>query len=304
MPGERTLQQGVERFRVAHAPGTHAGGDDPFDEVEAALEAPSLPDGQPPRKPQRFGHAAGELEVPPAGTAPAVEVEGAQRAFVLDPLQDGPGHPAMFAQHVAPPGMDLVLPASPREAGVEGERHPARLVAPVLEQRRTGCEQRLPERGVESTKPRGEHDAVGAGPAHRHGVELQVAEVLDDPVAAFPGPRRSRARLLGEIETARRQQAGPGESEPPRLGDGEGLGGWGHARGERLTARPSSCATRRESSAWLRAAVPGRLFHGHDGASIASFDQDLIRGPHRGTPETGRNRKYPQKQFVVLSGKI
>ena len=109
--------------------------------------------------------------------------------------------------------MDLVLPAPPREAGVEGERQPARLVTPVLEQRRARCEQRLSERGVEPAKPRGEHDAVGAGPAHRHGVELQVAEVLDDPVAALPGPRRARTRLLGETEPARRQQAGPGEGE-------------------------------------------------------------------------------------------
>ena len=40
---------------------------------------------------------------------------------------------AVLAQHVAAPGVHPVLLPPPREAGVEGERQPARFMAPVLE---------------------------------------------------------------------------------------------------------------------------------------------------------------------------
>ena len=224
MAGEGAQQQGVEGRRGARAPGPDLGGDNAFDKVEAALKAAPLPDRQAPGEPQRLRHPAGELEVPPAGAAPAFEVERAQRAFALDAFQDGPGHPAVLAQHVAPPALDPVLPPPPREAGIEGERQPARFVAPVLEQRRPGREQRLPERGVEAVKPGGEHDAVGTGPAHRDGIELQIAEVLDDPVAAFQHLGAAHPGALGETDATRREQAGPGESEAPRLRDADGHG--------------------------------------------------------------------------------
>ena len=229
--GEGAQQEGVEGRPGAHAPGTDLGGNDPFDEIETALKAAALANGQSSCEPQRLGHAASELEVPPAGAAPAFQVEGAQRPFALDAFQDRSRHLRMLAQHIAPPRMHLVLPAPPFEAGVEGERQPARLVAPVLEQRRPRGEQRLSERGVETVQPGGEHDAVGAGPAHGDGVELQVAEVLDDAVAAFSRHTAAHSGAFGETEAARREQAGTRESEPPRLRDADGLARWGHVPG-------------------------------------------------------------------------
>ena len=70
-PASARRQQGVEGRRGAHAPGPDLGGDDPLDEVEAALKAAPLANHQSPGEPQRFGHPAAELEVPPAGAAPA-----------------------------------------------------------------------------------------------------------------------------------------------------------------------------------------------------------------------------------------
>ena len=97
-------------------------------------------------------------------------------------------------------------------------------MAPVFEERRPGCEQRLSKHGVETVQPGSEHDAVSAGPAHRDGVELKVAEVLDDSVTAFPRLAVARTRAIGEAEAARRKQAGAGKSEPPCLRDADGLG--------------------------------------------------------------------------------
>ena len=73
----------------------------------------------------------------------------------------------------------------------------------------------------------------GACSAHRDGVDLQVAEVLDDPVAAFPRLCAPNTRPLGETEAARREQPGAGKGQPPRLRDTDGLGVWGHARWRR-----------------------------------------------------------------------
>ena len=230
MAGEGAQQQGVEGCRGAHAPGTKLGRNNPLDEVEAALKAAPLADCETPREPQRFGHAAGELEVPPASAALAFEIEGTQSPLTLDSFQDGARHFAMLAQDIAPPGVHLVLPPPPREAWIEGERQPARFVAPVLEQRRFGCKQRLSESGVEAVKPGGEHDAVGASSAHRDGVELQVAEVLDDPVATLSGLGAARTGAIGETKAERREQTGTGKGEPPRLRDADGLGLRGHAR--------------------------------------------------------------------------
>ena len=96
---------------------------------------------------------------------------------------------------------------------------------------------RLRESGVEAGKPRGEHDAVGACSAHRDGVDLQVAEVLDDPVAAFPRLCAPNTRPLGETEVARREQPGAGKGQPPRLRDTDGLGVWGSCAAASSAAR-------------------------------------------------------------------
>ena len=75
-------------------------------------------------------------------------------------------------------------------------RDPARLVAPVLEQRLARLQQLLGERRVEALEPRQQHDGVAAGAGDRHGVELQVAEALDDRLrrrpARFPRPDARR----------------------------------------------------------------------------------------------------------------
>ena len=235
MTGQSAQQQGVEGRLGAHAPGPNLDRNDSLDEIEAALKAASLPDRQAPREPERLGHAASELEVPPAGPAVAFEVEGAQRPFALDAFHDGSRHRAMLAQHVAPPGVHLVLLPPPLEAGIEGQGQPARFMAPVLEERRPGCEQRLSKRSVKTVQPGSEHDAVSAGPAHRDGVELKVAEVLDDSVAAFPPLATACARAIGQTEAAWRKQAGAGKSEPPCLRDADGLGS---ANGAGLAGAP------------------------------------------------------------------
>ena len=230
MTGESAQQQGVERFLDARAPGPDVGGDDPLDQVVRALEPSPLADREPSGRPQCLGHTPGELEVPPAGAAPALQVERTQRAFVLDAFQDGIRDSRVLVKHIAPPGMGPVALAPPPEAGVKRERHPARFVAPVLEQRRSRNEQRLAECGVEPAKPGSEHDGVGAGSAHRHGVELQVAEVLDNPMAAFPRLRRPGAGLVGEAVATRDEQTGRGEGKPPHPGDVERFAVWRHAR--------------------------------------------------------------------------
>ena len=88
---------------------------------------------------------------------------------------------------------------------------------------------------------------MGACSAHRDGVDLQVAEVLDDPVAAFPRLCAPNTCPLGETEVARREQPGAGKGQPPRLRDTDGLGVWGHARRRRA---PSSRLTRGRTGSW------------------------------------------------------
>ena len=99
----------------------------------------------------------------------------------------------MLGEQVAPPRVATEREAPEREHRIEVDRKPARLVAPVLEQRLAGLEQRFAERRIHAFQPRQQDQRMTAGAGDRHRVELEVAEAVDDRERRLPGaPTRPR----------------------------------------------------------------------------------------------------------------
>jgi len=88
----------------------------------------------------------------------------------------------MLADQVAPPRVVLELLTAEGEERVELDRDPACLVAPILKDRLSRLEELLGELRVKAVETRVENDGVAAGAGNGNGVELEVAEALDDSV--------------------------------------------------------------------------------------------------------------------------
>jgi hypothetical protein len=131
------------------------------------------------------------------------------------------------ADEVAPPRVVTEFLAPELEQRVELERHPARLVAPVLEDRLSGLQQLLAEGRIEAVEPGQQDDRMAAGAGHRHGVELQVAVALDDPVGRRPRSSAISGGTARQAGPLRLEQPAAGERQPPRRQDRYGLHG-GH----------------------------------------------------------------------------
>ncbi len=221
---ERAQQENLEGVGARHLAAQDLGGDDALGKVVGPLEGAPLADRELAARPQRVGEPFGELEVPPPGAALALEVDRAQRSFGADALDDRGRVAAMLGEQVAPPRMATERQAPEREHRIELDRKPARFVAPVLEQRLAGLEQRLAERRIHAFEPRQQHQRVTAGAGDRDRVELEIAEAIDDL-------ERGLARATAGPRGASRQRAGVG-AQQARLGERRAGG-----RGERRASR-------------------------------------------------------------------
>jgi hypothetical protein len=132
----------------------------------------------------------------------------------------------VLADDITPPGVAAKLAAAKLERRVETERDPARLVTPVLEEGRSGAEEFLTEGWIEALQPGKEHARVAPRAGDRHGIELQIAEALDDSVGSVPGPLPMPLRAAWEPGPLGLQEAGAGQRQSAALADGQSLH-WG-----------------------------------------------------------------------------
>ena len=222
---EGAQQQHLQALGLGQGPRPHACGNHPLDEVVRALEVAPFEDGQRPAGPQRRGHLLHGLQVPPPSPARALHVHRAQGALPGDALEQAFGHLRMRPQQIAPPGMDAELLPPELERGIEVEGQPAGLVAPVLEHGLAGLEQRLAQGGVHPLQAGHQHQGVAAGPGHRDGVQLQVAEPVEDLQGGGPCPLAAARGAGGQVGPFGLEKAGSGQGQAARGAGGDGFRG-------------------------------------------------------------------------------
>ena len=81
----------------------------------------------------------------------------------------------------------------------------------------------LAEDRIEAIQPREEDDGVAARPGDRDGVELQVAEALDDGGGRGSGTSLATGRALRKPRPLRLEKTGPCQCEPAGFADAQGL---------------------------------------------------------------------------------
>ena len=149
--------------------------------------------------------------------------ERAQRPFVADAAAEVARDFGVLADEVAPPRMAAKLAAPELEGGIERERDPARLVAPVFEDRRARPQQLLPHARVQPLEARQEDDRVAARSRHGDGVELEVAEAADHGVHGGGGGRTAAARAARQARWLGGEEAGTGQGQAAGGTDAQGV---------------------------------------------------------------------------------
>jgi hypothetical protein len=121
----------------------------------------------------------------------------------------------MLADEIAPPGVVAEVFAAESEGGKELYRNPARLVPPILEERLSGLEELFCESRLETLETGVEDDGVAAGAGDGDGIELEIAETLNDPLCRSSSALATSRSTTGHPGPLRFEETGPAQSEAP-----------------------------------------------------------------------------------------
>jgi hypothetical protein len=106
-------------------------------------------------------------------------------------------HVGVLGQEVAPPGVTSIHLATEPENRIELDGHPGCFVPPVLEEGLARPEELLGELRIEAAKAGKKDQRMATSSSDRDGVELEVAEVIDDPKGGSSSSRIAALRPAG-----------------------------------------------------------------------------------------------------------